>query len=151
MRFAGVFGYEGHLLRAWPEEEKIRQIEEALGWLVGAAETIRGAGIEVPIVTAGGTGSYRYSAKVPGITELEAGGGCLMDLMYREDCHVGPETGLDFALKHPDDGRQPSGARSSDHGRRLEDALESPPPSRRSRTSRARPCERCPRSTARSM
>ena len=43
-------------------------------------------------------GSYRYSAKVPGITELEAGGGCLMDLMYRDDCHVGPETGLEFAL-----------------------------------------------------
>ena len=98
VRFAGVFGYEGHLLRAWPEDEKERQIREALGWLVGAAETIRGAGIEVPIVTAGGTGSYRYSANVPGITELEAGGGCLMDLMYRDDCHVGPETGLDFAL-----------------------------------------------------
>ena len=98
LRFAGVFGYEGHLLRAWPEDEKIRQIEDALGRLVGTAETIRGAGIEVPIVTAGGTGSYRYSAKVPGITELEAGGGCLMDLMYRDDCHVGPETGLEFAL-----------------------------------------------------
>jgi D-serine deaminase-like pyridoxal phosphate-dependent protein len=98
VRFAGVFGYEGHLLRAWPEDEKERQIREALGLLVGAAETIRGAGIEVPIVTAGGTGSYRYSAKVTGITELEAGGGCLMDLMYRDDCHVGPETGLDFAL-----------------------------------------------------
>ena len=95
LRFAGVFGYEGHLLRAWPEEEKVRQITEALGWLVSTAKEIEAAGIPVPIVTAGGTGSYRYSAKIPGITELEAGGGCMMDLMYSEDCHV---TDLEFAL-----------------------------------------------------
>lgn len=95
LRFAGVFGYEGHLLRAWPEEEKVRLIEEGLGRLVSTAKQIEAAGIPVPIVTAGGTGSYRYSAKVAGITELEAGGGCMMDLMYSEDCHV---TGLEFAL-----------------------------------------------------
>ena len=95
LRFAGVFGYEGHLLRAWPEDEKERLIREGLGRLVSTAQEIEAAGIPVPIVTAGGTGSYRYSAKIPGITELEAGGGCLMDLMYRDDCHV---TGLEFAL-----------------------------------------------------
>ena len=53
VRFAGASRNEGHLLGAWPEDEKERQIREALGGLVGAAETIRGAGIEVPIVTAG--------------------------------------------------------------------------------------------------
>ena len=95
LRFAGVFGYEGHLLRVWPADEKERQIREALGWLVSTAREIEAAGIPVPIVTAGGTGSYRISATVPGITELEAGGGCMMDLMYSEDCHV---SGLEYAL-----------------------------------------------------
>ena len=95
LRFAGVFGYEGHLLPVWPIEEKERQIREALGWLVDTARQIEEAGIPVPIVTAGGTGSYQISATVPGITELEAGGGCFMDLMYAETCHV---TGLEFAL-----------------------------------------------------
>ena len=97
VRFAGVFGYEGHLLRAWP---RTRGTPDPRGpWLAGRRgrhdprRGDRGADRHC-----GGTGSYRYSAKVPGITELEAGGGCLMDLMYREDCHVGPETGLDFAL-----------------------------------------------------
>ncbi len=95
LRFAGVFGYEGHLLRAWPLEEKERQIREALGWLVDTAGQIEAAGIPVPIVTAGGTGSYEISATVPGLTELEAGGGCFMDVMYADDCHV---TGLEFSL-----------------------------------------------------
>jgi len=95
LRFAGVFGYEGHLLRVWPEDEKERQIRAAIGLLVSTAKEIEAAGIPVPIVTAGGTGSYRISAQIEGITELEAGGGCLMDLMYSEDCHV---TDLEFAL-----------------------------------------------------
>ena len=95
VEFKGVFGYEGHLLRVWPADEKERQIREALGWLVETKEMIKAAGIPVPIVTAGGTGSYQISATVPGITELEAGGGCMMDQMYSEDCHV---TGLENAL-----------------------------------------------------
>ena len=47
------------------------------------------------LVSAGGTGSYQISADVPGISELQAGGGCFMDQLYSEDCHV---DGLEFAL-----------------------------------------------------
>ena len=45
-------------------------------------------GIQVEIVTAGGTGSYELSALHDGVTELQAGGGVFMDVMYRRKCHV---------------------------------------------------------------
>ena len=48
------------------------------------------------IVSSGGTGSYQISANVDGIDELQVGGGCFMDQLYAEDCHV---DGLQFALR----------------------------------------------------
>ena len=47
------------------------------------------------ILITGGTGSFEISARQPGLTELQAGGGIFMDLMYRRHCKVRP---LDFAL-----------------------------------------------------
>ena len=34
LRFAGIMGYEGHTLTAWPNEEKLRQTTEAIAGLV---------------------------------------------------------------------------------------------------------------------
>ena len=39
------------------------------------------SGLPCPIVSAGGTGSYIYTIKVPGVTEIQAGGGVFMDLL----------------------------------------------------------------------
>lgn len=85
---AGVMGYEGHLLTVWPWAEKEKVIREAVGRVVEAAEAIRLASIPVAIVSCGGTGSYEISCEIPGVTEIQAGGGCLMDRFYRERCHV---------------------------------------------------------------
>lgn len=95
LRLAGIIGYEGHLLRTWPLEEKERAIREALAELTATADLLRAEGLTVGLVSAGGTGSYQISADVPGISELQAGGGCFMDQLYSEDCHV---DGLEFAL-----------------------------------------------------
>lgn len=86
--FAGVMGYEGHLLAIEPEEEKRAQIEKAVGIVVTAAEAIRAESIDVGIVSCGGTGSYHISADIEGVTEIQAGGGALMDRFYREMCNV---------------------------------------------------------------
>ena len=95
LRLVGVIGYEGHLLRRWPAEEKDAVIRETVQQLVDTAAQFRAAGLEAGLVSAGGTGSYRITADVPGIGEIQAGGGCFMDLLYAEDCHV---TDLGFAL-----------------------------------------------------
>jgi D-serine deaminase-like pyridoxal phosphate-dependent protein len=85
---AGVMGYEGHLLRAWPEEDKRAQCAQALAGLTEIADDLRSAGHDVPVVSSGGTGSFQLTADLPGLTECQAGGGCLMDRFYAEDCHV---------------------------------------------------------------
>ena len=57
--------------------------------------TARTAGEARTVVSAGGTGSYQYSADCPGITELQAGGGIFADPCYIKQCGV---TGLEPAL-----------------------------------------------------
>lgn len=86
--FAGVMGYEGHLLTIPDPDEKRSRIARAVGLLVAAAEGIESDGIDVGIVSCGGTGSYEISADVRGVTEIQAGGGTMMDRFYREECNV---------------------------------------------------------------
>ena len=94
VELAGVMGYEGHLLSVWPLADKTSRCAEALGLLVDAAEALRRAGHEVAVVSCGGTGTFLATGDLPGPTESQAGGGCLMDGFYAERCHVD----LEFAL-----------------------------------------------------
>jgi D-serine deaminase-like pyridoxal phosphate-dependent protein len=90
----GVMGYEGHLLRTWPQERKRAECAEALAGLTEIADDLRSAGHDVAVVSSGGTGSFQSTADLPGLTESQAGGGCLMDRFYTEDCHVALEQAL---------------------------------------------------------
>lgn len=93
--FAGIMGYEGHLLCLEDGEDKRRQIHAALKVLTDTADQIRASDVPCGIVSCGGTGSFKYSVSAPGITELQAGGGMFMDAFYRHRCHV---TAWDYAL-----------------------------------------------------
>jgi D-serine deaminase-like pyridoxal phosphate-dependent protein len=95
LRFEGLMGYEGHLLTVPDAAEKEAQIEAAIGPIVETRAALERVGIPCPTVSAGGTGSYEYTARVKGLTEIQAGGGIFMDLMYRNMCHV---SDLEFAL-----------------------------------------------------
>jgi D-serine deaminase-like pyridoxal phosphate-dependent protein len=95
VKFAGIMGYEGHLLQIAEPAEKERQIRESMQVLVGCKEQIVKAGIGCGIVSAGGTGSYQLTVRCPGVTELQAGGGIFMDPFYRYKCQV---KDLDYAL-----------------------------------------------------
>ena len=81
-------GYEGHVLKCWPLPAKQKACYQALDILVESRNLLEDNGIQVEIVSAGGTGSYEISALHDGITELQAGGGVFMDAMYRRTCHV---------------------------------------------------------------
>jgi D-serine deaminase-like pyridoxal phosphate-dependent protein len=82
LRFLGVMAWEGHVL-AYDGDEKQAQIEKAMGQLADAAARCRAAGLSVEIVSASGSGTYRISAGLPGLTELQAGGGVFSDLSYQ--------------------------------------------------------------------
>jgi D-serine deaminase-like pyridoxal phosphate-dependent protein len=95
LRLSGIMGYEGHLLKVPDPAEKATRIREAMAVLANCAEALWRSGLPCPIVSAGGTGSYQYTAACHGITEIQAGGGIFMDPYYSEACQV---AGLDFAL-----------------------------------------------------
>ena len=88
IEFAGIMGYEGHLLRIEDPAEKRKQIFDALSVLSECADKLRRDGLRCDIVSAGGTGSYQIAAECQGITELQAGGGIFADPFYLEQCNV---------------------------------------------------------------
>jgi D-serine deaminase-like pyridoxal phosphate-dependent protein len=95
LQLAGIMGYEGHLLTVPDPAEKELRIREALGWLVDTRDLLEQSGFPCPIVSCGGTGSFAYSVRHPGITEVQSGGGIFMDAFYRHACQV---TAWEFAL-----------------------------------------------------
>jgi D-serine deaminase-like pyridoxal phosphate-dependent protein len=83
LHLAGVMAWEGHAARVEDAAEKVRMIHQAVGSLVATADAIRQRGIPIEIVSCGGTGTYPVTAAIPGITEIQAGGGVFSDVAYR--------------------------------------------------------------------
>ncbi len=81
--FWGLMGWEGHVVRIEDPEAKRQAIEKAVGALVETAELCRQAGLPVAIVSSGGTGSYQITSQIPGVTEIQAGGGVFGDVTYQ--------------------------------------------------------------------
>lgn len=82
LRFRGVMGYEGHAVFIENESERRRVAGRSHQALLGAASMLRKVGFEVEIVSAAGTGTYRFAATCPGITEVQAGSYVFNDVRY---------------------------------------------------------------------
>jgi D-serine deaminase-like pyridoxal phosphate-dependent protein len=82
LRFSGVMGWEGHTVGIEDPAEKERSVHQAVESLIATAQLIRSSGLPAPIVSCGGSGSYRITALIPGVTELQAGGAVLGDVTY---------------------------------------------------------------------
>jgi D-serine deaminase-like pyridoxal phosphate-dependent protein len=88
LRFDGLMGYEGHtLLIADPTEKRVA-IASAIAKLLEARELVETAGHACRIISAGGSGSYQYTADIAGITEIQAGGGIFACQYYSRMCQV---------------------------------------------------------------
>lgn len=79
LEFAGLMGYEGHLVARPEGPEKAAAIKASLGKLSDAVHLFKDNGIKVPLVSSGGTGSYKATADVPEVTELQMGTFMFMD------------------------------------------------------------------------
>ncbi len=86
LRFRGLMGYEGQVLRKPPGPEKEAAAAAAMGPLLETRARLEREGIPVEIVSVGGTGSYSISGRHPGVTEIQAGSYLLMDTDYRQCC-----------------------------------------------------------------
>lgn len=87
VKFAGIMGYEGHAMDL-PDTEKEQACREAIAHLADTRALLEREGIPVEIVSAGGTGTFAFTPKEAGITEIQAGGGIFMDTYYKNDMNV---------------------------------------------------------------
>jgi D-serine deaminase-like pyridoxal phosphate-dependent protein len=83
LELAGIMGYEGHCVNIEDFKERREQTKAALSKLLEVRDGIESAGIEINIISSGGTGTYSITGSYPGITEIEAGSYVFMDTSYR--------------------------------------------------------------------
>jgi D-serine deaminase-like pyridoxal phosphate-dependent protein len=83
LRLAGVMGWEAHATAITDPIAKERTVADAIGLLTKSAELCRQAGHDVQIVSCGGTGTFLYCVKQPGVTEVQVGGAVMNDEHYR--------------------------------------------------------------------
>ena len=83
----GLMGYEGHVMGMQPEDKEAESARAA-DILQQAIANLRAAGIEPRVVSGGGTGNYWIATVLGALTELQAGGGVLMDQTYGEQMKV---------------------------------------------------------------
>lgn len=94
LRFAGIMGWEGQTATIADPDEKRNAVIAAVERFTESAALCRKAGLSVDIVSCGGTGTYWITANLPGVTEVQAGGGIFCDARYRHDYGVDHEYAL---------------------------------------------------------
>ena len=82
LTLCGLMGWEGHAADIPDPAAKRQAIAAAIEELVATAEQCRAAGLPCEIVSCGGTQTYQITATLPGITEVQAGGGIFCDMEY---------------------------------------------------------------------
>lgn len=82
LKFKGLMAYEGHLSFIKNEAEKESQTNACMRKIIETKEMIENEGISISIISAGGTPTYKYTGKYPGITEIQPGTYVFMDYHY---------------------------------------------------------------------
>lgn len=94
LRFAGLMAWESHAVTIADPAEKERTVAAAIAQLTASAAACRAAGHTVEVVSCGGTGTFPYCIRQPGVTEVQVGGAIFSDMHYRSHYH----TDFSFAL-----------------------------------------------------
>jgi 3-hydroxy-D-aspartate aldolase len=80
--FAGLQSYDGAAAHTTPFDARSTRTRTTMGKAVETRTLLERAGIACPLVTGGSTGTYRFDAENPGITELQPGSFVFMDMEY---------------------------------------------------------------------
>jgi len=83
LELRGLMGYEGHAVFIEDAAARREAAEQAMARLLAVCDAMVRAGLPVPVVSAGGTGTYDITGRIPGITEIQCGSYCVMDARYR--------------------------------------------------------------------
>jgi D-serine deaminase-like pyridoxal phosphate-dependent protein len=79
LQLLGLTGYEGHCSLTPERDFRHKRERAAMAFLVETAGALRSAGFPSPIVSAGGTATWDWTASFPGVTESQAGSYVVMD------------------------------------------------------------------------
>jgi D-serine deaminase-like pyridoxal phosphate-dependent protein len=82
LKFEGLQGYEGHCVDLRDEAERAAKTGESLKALVETRRLIEHSGLQVNIVSGGGTGTYTITGDCEGVDEVQAGSYAAMDWWY---------------------------------------------------------------------
>lgn len=106
LEFAGLSTYEGAILAEDPDE-LATQSRKAIQPVLDTREAVEKAGLEVRVVSVGGTHNYEVAGAMPGVTEVPAGSYALMDHRYsRSRAQLRPAARvLTTVISHPDPAR----------------------------------------------
>jgi 3-hydroxy-D-aspartate aldolase len=75
-------GYEGHVVEEPDRGVRAREAAQAIEGLITAVEALERAGLNIEILSAGGTNSYDMTGANPRVRELQAGSYVFMDAAY---------------------------------------------------------------------
>ncbi|HJP32837.1 MAG TPA: DSD1 family PLP-dependent enzyme [Candidatus Latescibacteria bacterium] len=82
LHFAGIMGYQGHVVDLPDASERESGARECLERLSTAVTNVRSSGLSVDIVSTSATGDYYISTACDAVTEVQAGSYALMDAAY---------------------------------------------------------------------
>jgi D-serine deaminase-like pyridoxal phosphate-dependent protein len=82
LRFLGLTGYEGHCSLTPETDLRHAKQRSAVEMLATTADLIIADGIPCPILSAGGTATWEWTAAEPRISEIQAGSYVVMDVFH---------------------------------------------------------------------
>lgn len=83
LQFAGLMGYEGHLVFVPSLAEREQRVRRDMQGLIDTVSLLESHGFSVDIVSAGGTGTALLTGTLPRVTEIQAGSYVFMDGRYK--------------------------------------------------------------------
>ncbi|MDE0483349.1 MAG: DSD1 family PLP-dependent enzyme [Candidatus Poribacteria bacterium] len=89
LKFEGLMGYEGHTVAKPDRTERENATREAMQRLIETKHFLEEHGIEVSIMSGGGTGTFDITGSIPEMTEVQAGSYVFMDSTYRNVQGIG--------------------------------------------------------------
>jgi D-serine deaminase-like pyridoxal phosphate-dependent protein len=83
LHLRGLQGYAGHCAHVMGFDDRRRTSRRWMGRLMKTRELFEKHGMAVDIVTGGSSGTFNIDSELEGMTELQSGSYCVMDLDYR--------------------------------------------------------------------
>jgi D-serine deaminase-like pyridoxal phosphate-dependent protein len=83
LNLRGLQGYAGQCAHVMGFEERRRASRRVMGRLMKTRELFEKNGVPVDVVSGGSSGTFNIDSELEGLTELQSGSYCVMDLDYR--------------------------------------------------------------------